>query len=159
ELAAIPAGQTAHVGGWLVRHQGAGRYRIDTDKGHVTGGPAEIAAHLEADRKYRDLDRPRGEAAPQRARGPAGPAAPGEPERPAGEQQAFAGLPQGARVVSLDPNTHGRHGTITKEGGRTAVRLDGDPTPVTSTAVEPLDPRHSWRRPERRAEAPAAAPG
>jgi len=158
-LDAIAPGDSGHVGGWLVRNQGGGKYRIDTDRGHVTGGAVEIASHLEKDRRERDIDRPRGQAALARASAHNEPDALAEPERHAREQQAFAALPHGARVVSLDPKTRGRHGSIVRHEGQTLVQLDGDPAAAPTTHVEPLDPRQSWRGGARPAEAPRAEAG
>ena len=55
-----------------------------------------------------------------------------------------AALPKGAKVVSLDPNTHGRVGEIVKVDGVNRVKLEGTPG-FASDHVEPLDEKLSWR--------------
>lgn len=149
----IPAGEMRTVGGFKVRRTGDAEWRVETrgGKGHVTGDAATVQAHIDREtanqraygRQLRDaLSRAGDYDEPSFMDG----------DRLDAAGKAFAKLPAGAAVVSLEDSTYGRTGRIVKdEAGANRVRLDGEDG-YASNHVEPLDPKHSWRAPA----APAA---
>lgn len=131
----IPHGDLHHVGGLPVRRQGENDFRADTDKGHVAGSAEKVAEHIASDHAKRRMEgKPRLDAI-KRAESS------GEPGTK--ESEAFAALPDGARVVSLDANTHGRMGTIERTDSGNVVKLDGGG--IASANVEPIDAKLSGR--------------
>jgi len=120
-------------------------FRIDTDEGHVSGDADKIASHIVDDHAKRKLHGKKREQALERAEGVAEADVLTDPEQHAADAKGFAALPKGAKVVSLDANTHGRVGEIVKgEDGSNRVKLEGTPG-FASDHVEPLDEKHSWR--------------
>lgn len=148
QFTAIPVGEMRTVRGFKVRRTAEDDYRIETQtgKGSVRGSLADVQAHI--DREH----------AGQRAYGKllrdalARTEDYDEPDWTQGDRLdaaavAFAKLPAGTAVVSLEPETYGRTGKIVRdEEGRKRVKLDGQDG-YSSSHVEPLDQRHSWRKP------------
>jgi hypothetical protein len=166
QLNAIPHGDRRHVGGWLVRRDGPEDFRVETDTGHLRGNVQAVLAHLRQDLMRRGLEGRRLTEAMKRAGEALEPDPLADPAGAERHGEAFDALPKGARVVSLDPNTRGRVGTVVKEkvqgqDGKTyrvnRVKLDGDPG-FASSHVEPLDPQHSWRAAVQPPPAPPGAP-
>lgn len=161
QMRAIPVGDIGRVGGWDVRRTGENQWRLETDTGHVAGGADAIHEHLDRDEGRRHLDAGYREALARTA-GWSEPDVFAEPDRAQADSENFAKLPKGTRVVSLDPATRGRVGTVTPaeeerpDGTKfTANRVKLDGGGWASYQVEPLDRRLSWRAGESAAE-PAA---
>lgn len=164
-LETIPEGQTGYVGGWFLRRTGKDRWRLETDKtsradkGYVEGNADTIAAHIQDQHQIARMQGRRVEEALDRFKNaPAAQLASGGGlfggEELAG-QAGFGKLPNGARILVTEGGYTGRVGSLiheTDESGRVSakVKLDGSPEPVNlrHSAVEPLDPRQSWRSPE-----------
>lgn len=152
----IPEGEGRHVAGWYVKRTGPAEYRIETDKGHVTGTADEVASRIRREWDDQRPDQKRIDAALERATAHAEPDFFTDAARHEREAAAFQSLPAGTRIVSLDKATHGRIGKLVKDAdGKNKVKLDGSDEPVSSN-VEPLDPRLSWRVPQE--EKPADEP-
>ncbi len=169
-LAALPVGDLQRVGGFPVRRVGPNDYRIETqtaqkgtnqtqaekEAGYIKGDAKKIAAYIETQTKQDAMHgRARTEAL-ARVKDFAEPSFMDQ----AGQQRAqagFAALPEGATVVSLDENTHGRTGKIVRDSqGKNRVQLDGEDG-FASGYVEPLDSRQSWRVPQQKEEGPKQA--
>ncbi len=122
-----------------------GEYRIDTDSGHVAGDADAVVKHIMEDRAKRAMHGKKRDAALKRADGLVEADAFEDPDRSRKDWEGFADLPKGAKVVSLEPNTYGRVGVISKdENGVNEVILEGTGE-VGGTFVEPLDEKLSWR--------------
>lgn len=139
-------GELKHVGGLPVRRHGEDEFSIETEKGHKKGTAAQIAEHIVSDHEKRRVEGKPWVDALSRTEGWTEPDVFTDPGGADAEAAGFSKLPRGARVVSIDPNTIGRMGTVVKgEKGQKAVKLDGTGETVSSVAFEPIDKRHSWR--------------
>lgn len=158
DLDAIGQGESGHAGGWFVRRTGPKSWRLETERGHVEGDAAKIGAFVHEQQQNARLEgRAYDEAMERFKTAPPPKLASGGgmfgAEDLAG-QEAFAKLPNGARVVVTEGGHAGRVGQIVHEeddqGRRRAVlKLDGSPgvVPIRHSAVEPLDAKLSWRKP------------
>jgi hypothetical protein len=150
----IPVGELHTVGGFKVRRTGGDEWRVEKQggKGHVTGDAKTVRAHIERETSNQKAYGKQRREALSRAE------AHDEPNwtdsgRIDAAAAAFAKLPKGAAVVSLEPDTYGRTGRIVKdETGANRVQLDGEDG-YASNHVEPMEAKHSWRVPKE-AEAP-----
>jgi len=155
-LAGIAPGESGHVAGHFVRRGKDGSYQIETGRGYHTGDAASVN-----DRIRRNWDVQRADAgdvkrAMERVEKNPGPDPFFDAKGAEAHAKGRAAVPHGTRGVSLDPNTHGRTGTVVRddEAGKSHLKLDnGDEEKATD--FEPLDPQHSWRAP---AAKPEAAP-
>lgn len=138
-------GELKHVGGLPVRRHGEDEFSVETEKGHKKGTASEIASHIVSDHEKRRVEGKPWVDALSRVEGWTEPDVFTDAAGADAEAAGFAKLPKGARVVSIDPNTIGRMGTVVKEKGKVAVKLDGTGEMVSSVAFEPMDKRQSWR--------------
>ncbi len=150
---AIPHGDLAYIRGFPVRRTSEDEYRVETERGHVTGPAEKIQAHIDRHWDDQKPDRKRIDAALERASGEE-PAWHTEAAQKSGE--AWRALPKGTRVVVVDGERQGRLGTVVRdatEGGEphNKVKLDGEPG-LHEVPAEPLDPKLSWRVPHEEAE-------
>lgn len=146
---AIPAGELGKVEGFPVFRMGESTWRLETPTGFVQGHASDVHQHIEQLKQQEEKARPMIDAALKRAAEYPTYNPFTHPTESEAEEKAFTSLPEGALVVSLDPNSKGRLGKIVKhtdDSGHksTRVRLYGVPGFV-STDVEPLDRGHSWR--------------
>lgn len=154
----LGVGELGTVGGVKVRRLGEDSYRVETPTGHITGDAGKVASHIAHENDNQKLyGRAHGEALERanRFQEPDWTDAAGQDRA----ERAFASLPDGVPVVSLDRDagTHGRTGRIVKdEDGRNRVKLDGVDG-FASSYVEPLDRKLSWRVPDVERQAEAAA--
>ncbi len=149
-LRTIPVGELGYASGFPVRRQAENQWRMETDKSYIEGDAATLSGAI-AHRWGRQLvERRDAQQALDRLRDWAPPNVFTEPAREALERKGFDKLPKGARVVSLDPQTRGRLGTVEHVGKgkdkQVTVRLDGAGELHTGD-VEPLLPKQSWRVP------------
>jgi hypothetical protein len=154
-VAAVPPNSLGWVAGHQVRNLGGGKFQVETGKAYKTGTAAEVAGHIRDAWRHASGERAAVLKALDRAAGFE------EPDwfgggKAAGEvARRRAAVPEGARGVSLEPNTRGRVGRVVRdpETGAAHLLLDGG-AEVKATDFEPLESRHSWRVPE--ADRPAA---
>lgn len=138
-------GELKHVGGLPVRRHGENEFSVELEKGHKKGTAHEIANHIVADLEKRQLEGKPWIAALTRTEGWTEPDVFADPAGAEHEAAGFAKLPKGARVVSIDPNTIGRMGTVVKGKDGNQVKMDTTGEVVSSVAFEPLNSKQSWR--------------
>lgn len=153
-LGGMGVGHSGRVGGVHVSRTRPDAWRVDGPSGHVEGDAAKVAAHIRQLADGRKLHGKRLSEALARAAAYDEPSF-FEPDRLEANTRAFAGLPVGTPVVSVDHDagSHGRVGRIVRDPdtGRNRVILDGESV-YASNHVEPLDSALSWRlTPEERA--------
>lgn len=155
QMHAIGEGELGHVWGWLMRRHGPDEFRVETDRGHLQGPANVVLDHLAGHWRAMKPEAGRVRDALARAEAHHEPDIFEDHDGAASEAAAYESMPHGARVVSLEPHTFGRVGQIMKQhettpAGKTVrrnrVKLDNSPE-WASHHVEPLDEKHSWRRP------------
>lgn len=147
-LGGIKEGELGKINGWPVRRTGPNEWRIDTDKGHVTGDADAVSKWVQDKGRGDKLGGKQAKGAIDRALQWKEPDFFTEQDRSEREAKAFESLPVGTDVVSLDENSRGRLGKIVRdEDGKTRVKLEGEHG-YASNYVEPLDEKLSWRKHE-----------
>jgi hypothetical protein len=145
-LQSLGHGDMRRVRGWMVRKLGDDKYRVDTDAGHVLGNAEKVQKHID---KHHALTRLEGKAYTEAVKRGAGagnaPDLLSDADAARSHAEKFHALPHGTKVVSLDPETRGRLGTVHRAGDRNRVKLDGEPGYV-SDWVEPVEESKSWRK-------------
>jgi 2'-5' RNA ligase len=154
-IAAIPKGDSRFVAGHRVRRTADGKFQVERKGGYLTGDAKAISDHI---RKSWENQQgfPSTPAALARASAYAEPDPFTDPAGSDRDAAARAKVPDGARAVSLDPDTHGRLGTVRRDAeGRPYIEFDGGEE-LKGADFEPLDAAHSWRAAEgeRAARAP-----
>jgi hypothetical protein len=153
-LSEIPEGDLHHVWGHLIRKTGPDEFRTETERGHLTGPANVVLDHISRQWKAQKPHLGKIGGAMARVEAWHEPDIFKEHDRAAREAAAFEAMPHGAEVVSLHPTTFGRVGEVVKQAeavptGKTVmrnrVRLAGSPE-FSSSDVEPLDEKHSWRK-------------
>ena len=162
DLEAIASNQSAYVGGHLVRRLPDGRFQMESGGKYRTAESAEaVNAKIRSSWARQKFQKPEIDDALARADGHDEPDPFTDPKGAAAVSAGRARVPDGARAVSLDPNTRGRAGVVARdENGVPHLLLDGE---TRATDFEPLKREHSWRNPRAESgglfgdDAPAAA--
>lgn len=160
-LAAIAPGESGYASGHFVRRSKDGTYQVETPRGYTSGTADDIASHV--GRAWENQKPESGDVKRAMARvdghSPADPFMDAKGADADAEARGRQVVPHGARGVSLDPNTHGRVGSVVRdeETGKSHLLLDGGQETKASD-YEPLDAGHSWRGGKVAGEAKVAKP-
>jgi hypothetical protein len=148
-ITSIPPGELGWVAGHQVRNVGGGKFQVETQKAYRTGSPAEISSLINDSWRRASAERSPIEKALARADAFTEPDWFGGGKAAEDVARRKAAVPEGARGVSLEPQTRGRPGTVVRDPETEAAHLQLDDTPAhTAGNFEPLDSSHSWRTPE-----------
>jgi hypothetical protein len=148
DLGEIEPGESGYVAGHFVRRGNDGSYQVETANGYVTGTADDINNRIRRNWGVQRADAGDVKRAMDRVENNPDPDPFFNPKGAESHAKGRAAVPHGTRAVSLDPNTHGRTGTVVRddETGKAHLKLDNG---AESKAMdfEPLDPQHSWREP------------
>ncbi len=147
-ISAIPRGDSRFIAGHRVRHTADGKFQVERKGGFLTGAASDIGQHINAS-WAKQQGYPSHGAALARASAYAEPDPFTDPGAASRDAKLRSEVPEGAKAVSLDADTHGRIGTVRRdaETGKVHLAFDGGEETKGSN-FEPLDAAHSWRAPE-----------
>lgn len=153
QILEIPLNDSRFINGRRVRHLEGDQFQVERRGGFLTGTADEIADHI-SQKASADQDEVVTTAL-KRAEVYEEPDPFESPAEADADAKARQDVPIGTMAVSLDPNTHGRVGTVARnpENGHTYLKFEGGEE-TRGKDFEPLNAAHSWRAPaEEREEA------